>query len=87
MNHHIPVHHRPRLMLALLALLIMLGSAPFASRAAVRPAPQAIGPAAQITEAEPNNAYQNATPLAFRLAASSTVPALVLSCFTCSKSF
>ena len=65
MNHDIPVRHGPRLMLALLALLIMLSSAPFASQAAVRPAPQAIGPAAQITEARAKQRHQNATPLVF----------------------
>src|SRR4051812_8372869 len=63
MNHYVPSRHGPRLLLALLALLIAASSAPFASQAAARPAPQAIGPAAQITEVEPNNFISNATPL------------------------
>src|SRR5262245_30870386 len=64
MIHHVPRRHGLRLMLALLALLLMVGSTPFASHAA-RPAPQAVGPAAQINEIEPNNAYQNASLLSF----------------------
>ena len=31
MNHHVPSHHGPRRLLALLVLLIVVGSMPFAS--------------------------------------------------------
>src|SRR5689334_17134251 len=64
MNHHVPSRRGRRHLLALLALLIVVGSTPFGSSAA-RPAPQAAGPAAQITETEPNNSYQSASLLAF----------------------
>src|SRR5215207_1477497 len=64
MKHHVPSRYGLRLLLALLALLIAVGSTPFGARAA-RPAPQAIGPAAQISESEPNNTYPAADQLSF----------------------
>nr|MDQ2997525.1 hypothetical protein [Chloroflexota bacterium] len=63
MHYHIPGRHSPRVLLALLALLIAVGSASFGAQAATPSAPQAVGPAAAITEIEPNNFISSATPL------------------------